>query len=193
MPEPSQLKLAVKTMIPFELSFIDIALVIAITVLIILYVTLLLRLKPSTKHTLETHTKKETHIHEETRPKKPGTTTVHQTIRQEVPEKPRTPIGTPRTSEKIVVSVENQTKPEQPTAPIEIEEMPRRPIQPLEAPKVEEEALSVEPPTLPSTKPAECPHYYGYLKKLPKNVPIPDECLGCLRIVECLHSSPISE
>lgn len=31
-----------------------------------------------------------------------------------------------------------------------------------------------------------CPHYYGYLKTLPKDVAIPDECLACLRMVECI-------
>jgi len=184
MLEVSSLKLVVKTMFPSELSTIDIALLIAITVLIILYVTLLLRLRPSAKPTLETPTKKETHIEDETRPKKPERTiTPHQTIRQELSEKPKTP-------EKIVVSVDKQREPKEPQAQTEIEEEPQKPFKFLEAPKVEEEDFSVEPPELPSTRPAECPHYYGYLKKLPKNVPIPDECLGCLKIVECLHSSP---
>lgn len=184
MLEVSSLKLVVKTMFPSELSTIDIALLVAITVLIVLYVTLLLRLRPSAKPTVETSTKKETHIEEETRPKKTETIrTGHQTSRQELPEKPKTP-------EKIVVSVDNQKERKEPQAQTEIKEEPQEPFKFLEAPKVEEEAFSIEPPELPSTRPAECPHYYGYLKKLPKNVPIPDECLGCLKIVECLHSSP---
>jgi hypothetical protein len=32
----------------------------------------------------------------------------------------------------------------------------------------------------------DCPHQFGYLKGLPKNRPIPEECFGCQRIVECL-------
>ncbi len=31
-----------------------------------------------------------------------------------------------------------------------------------------------------------CPHHFGYLKEHPKNTPIPNECLTCTRIMECL-------
>lgn len=34
----------------------------------------------------------------------------------------------------------------------------------------------------------ECQHYFGYLKKLPKNASIPDECLTCERITQCLFN-----
>lgn len=40
-------------------------------------------------------------------------------------------------------------------------------------------------------KPAEeakCKHELGYLKTLPKNTPIPNECLSCRKIIECKHS-----
>jgi hypothetical protein len=33
-----------------------------------------------------------------------------------------------------------------------------------------------------------CKHEFGYLKTLPKNTPIPKECLGCRKIIECKHS-----
>lgn len=32
----------------------------------------------------------------------------------------------------------------------------------------------------------ECSHHFGYLRTVPKNTPLPDECLGCPRIVKCL-------
>jgi len=32
----------------------------------------------------------------------------------------------------------------------------------------------------------DCAHFFGYVRRLPKNTPIPDECLGCPWIVECL-------
>jgi hypothetical protein len=35
---------------------------------------------------------------------------------------------------------------------------------------------------------SECKYRFGYLRTLPKNAPIPDECLGCDRIIECKHS-----
>lgn len=34
----------------------------------------------------------------------------------------------------------------------------------------------------------ECKHGLGYLKALPKNTPIPEECLTCDRIIECKHT-----
>ncbi len=32
----------------------------------------------------------------------------------------------------------------------------------------------------------DCLHFFGYLGGLPKNTPIPGECFGCQRIVDCL-------
>ena len=31
-----------------------------------------------------------------------------------------------------------------------------------------------------------CLHHFGYLKSLPKNTPVPDECFGCPQVMECL-------
>ncbi|MEM3703400.1 MAG: hypothetical protein QXX79_03135 [Candidatus Bathyarchaeia archaeon] len=36
------------------------------------------------------------------------------------------------------------------------------------------------------SKEAKCGHFLGYLKKRPKNMPIPDECLTCSKMIECL-------
>lgn len=33
-----------------------------------------------------------------------------------------------------------------------------------------------------------CKHFFGYLKKRPKDVPFPDECLTCDKMIECLLS-----
>lgn len=35
-------------------------------------------------------------------------------------------------------------------------------------------------------KPAGCAHFLGYLKTRPKGSPIPDECLLCAAIIECM-------
>ena len=59
-----------------------------------------------------------------------------------------------------------------------------------------EEGLEIETPhqerraqESPKTETApECKHQFGYLRTLPRNVPIPDECLGCDKIIECKHS-----
>jgi len=33
---------------------------------------------------------------------------------------------------------------------------------------------------------AACNHFLGYLKQRPKNTPIPEECLTCNKMIECL-------
>lgn len=38
-----------------------------------------------------------------------------------------------------------------------------------------------------------CLNYFGYLGTLPKNSNIPDQCLGCARIVKCLTRTNASE
>jgi hypothetical protein len=72
---------------------------------------------------------------------------------------------------------------------------PEEPMKRVEASKITTEKQS-GPPTEkqsgPATKslqvrPPECRHFYGYLKKIPKNTSIPDECFGCLRMVDCLY------
>lgn len=36
-----------------------------------------------------------------------------------------------------------------------------------------------------ASKPEGCGNYLGYLKKRPKNTPIPDACLTCIGIIDC--------
>ncbi len=31
-----------------------------------------------------------------------------------------------------------------------------------------------------------CPHHIGYLKRRPKNSPIPEECLTCTKMIDCM-------
>jgi len=66
------------------------------------------------------------------------------------------------------------------TKPLEREEKPV--VKPLEKEK--------EPAAKPLEKegkgPSGCPHYFGYLAKRPKDAPIPQQCLVCSRIVDCM-------
>lgn len=39
----------------------------------------------------------------------------------------------------------------------------------------------------PPLRPRECPHFFGYLREIPRNTTMPDECLGCPRMLECLY------
>jgi len=35
-----------------------------------------------------------------------------------------------------------------------------------------------------------CVHQFGYLKDMPKNTPIPDECFGCFKVLRCMFPNP---
>jgi len=50
------------------------------------------------------------------------------------------------------------------------------------------------PKELPETTPHEksqstCLHHFGYLRSLPKSSSLPDECLGCPKVVKCLTAT----
>ena len=51
--------------------------------------------------------------------------------------------------------------------------------------KKKEEPL-VKPPKKEEKGPSGCPHRFGYLANRPKNAPIPQECLTCPKIVDCM-------
>jgi len=38
--------------------------------------------------------------------------------------------------------------------------------------------------------PQECQHQFGYLRTLPRNASLPDECLRCHKILDCRHGRP---
>jgi hypothetical protein len=196
----------VKTMVSFEITFIDILLMIAITILITLYVTLLIRLKPTTKTTIDEYAKKqatspqtplktfEDHkpsiqtskpitIAEAIQMRQTSTATIETAKEPEVPKTTKTP-------KSPIVYIENQKN-------IEHNQEAPKTSEKLEAPKTEEKQSPTPPPIqtstgrpmsvdmgLPKGSP-ECAHYFGYLKTLPRNTPIPDECFGCTRIMEC--------
>jgi len=126
-------------------------------------------------------------------PKKP-TVTIEDLLstKKKRPEEPVTPVKTSKpeisvepievAEKRTAVAKETRKPPEEP-----IEEPPER----VEAPITKEKQSS--PPTKSlQARPPECHHFFGYLKKIPKNTSIPDECFGCSKMVECLYYS-ISE
>ena len=201
-------------MVSFEISFIDIILMIAITLLITLYVTLLIKLKPSPETTIDEYAKKQ-QKKQTTSPQTPLKTfedhkppiqtpkpiTIAEAIQMrqtstatienaKEPEMPRT-TKTPKTP---IVYIENQRNIEHK------QEVPKT-SEKLEAKKTEKEQPPTPPPIqTPTSHPmsvdmglpkgsSECAHHFGYLRTLPKNTPIPDECFGCTRIMECFMQS----
>jgi hypothetical protein len=56
-------------------------------------------------------------------------------------------------------------------------------------PEIEtQKSILEEPDEKKPAREATCKHELGYLKTLPKNTPIPKECLSCAKIIECKHS-----
>ena len=37
------------------------------------------------------------------------------------------------------------------------------------------------------TTPDNCSHYFGYLGQYPTDQPIPDECFGCMKALQCIN------
>ena len=64
-----------------------------------------------------------------------------------------------------------------------LEELPGKPLK--EIPE-ETPAKPTEPSEPKGEAPPGCPHYLGYLSKRPKDASIPDECLTCRKMVECM-------
>lgn len=46
-----------------------------------------------------------------------------------------------------------------------------------------------QPPTQPKNDSEKCSYGFGHLAKRDKNTPIPDECLSCSKMLECMGSS----
>ena len=136
-------------MFPFALSLFDTGLLIVVVVFMLLYLVVLIRLKPST-------------------------------------------VGEKTVTAKVVKPKVRQPFPtERPTNPVvhhENYEEPAKLVKPIERPK-SVSTVPVKTMKNDSSKgpqPSGCPHYYGYLEEHPKNTPIPNECLTCTKIMECL-------
>jgi len=168
-------------MFSFDFSTTNILLIAAVVALFIVFITVLMKLNPSTEtkeKAIETEIKVER--------QKPFQTPTS-------PIAPRSPppakIEVPRVSEKPPVVVSPtiggssvQAKQETPT--------PTR-MESREVPKPEK---TVAPPkTEFASSKRDCLHQFGYLRTLPKNAPIPDECFGCTKIVECLVKAKLHE
>jgi len=166
-------------MFSFDLSTINILLIATVSALLVIFIVVLVKLNPST----ETKEKAiETEINVERQ--KP---LLNSTITQR-----NTPLANndvPKIIEKPLVSVSPtiggssaQTKQEIPT--------PTR----NEGRGVPQPEKIVAPPkTESASSRRDCLHQFGYLRTLPKNAPIPDECFGCTKIVECLVKAKLNE
>jgi hypothetical protein len=170
----SNLRWRIKSL--FEFSLFDIILMAGIFILIVLYVALVIRLKPSLKIKKESSEKDAD----------------FETPRQSPKEKPPGASSQPTTRLQTKEKVEKlPTSAEPPEAPKAETQTPKR-----AALYSSQEALRMKEILIQKAKasqkggPPGCSYYFGFLGELPKNTPIPDACLGCLKIMECLIKRP---
>jgi len=136
-------------MFPFALSLFDTALLITIVVLVLLYLIVLIKLKPPTGEE-----------------KTPKTKSLKQNTRKVSSiEERNNPITHNENLEEYTEKVEAVERPQSVTASS------------IETKKTESSG---------NTHPSGCPYNFGYLKEHPRNTPIPNECLTCTKIMECL-------
>ncbi len=85
-------------------------------------------------------------------------------------------------------TLKEEEKEEEKLAVVPLEKEEKLAVVPLE--KEEEKKEKEEPAVVPSKKeqkgPSGCNHDLGYLARRPKDVPIPQECLVCSKIVDCM-------
>ena len=75
---------------------------------------------------------------------------------------------------------------------VEKEIPPEKPAEEATMPGEEKKRLMASQ-LQPQTGSVPCPYGFGYLRRLDKEASIPDGCLGCSRIIECMHACSASE
>lgn len=179
-------------MFSFDPSTTNIILTVAVVALFTFFIFLLMKLNPSTEkeEDFDTQIEVEKPTPQHTLPITPQPQNPQNQQPQRQPER----IEAPRVVEKTVITVgptvggaSVQTK--QPTS------------QPTPTFSQNRENSRQQEKTVPSapartgfvTSKKDCMHHFGFLHTFPKNSPIPDECFGCEKIVDCLVSNNIKK
>lgn len=159
-------------MFPIGLSLLDIATMATIVIILTFYIIFLRKLKPPKDKELNRYfEKKGKSIKQPKRLEKPTTLAKTKKI----------------TNEEPASAVETKKIPEEPSetiqskAPVETEENHRK--------KKPEEEKKKSFMMFGNSDFKGCSYKFGYLRSLPKNTPIPDECFGCPKIIQCLMPS----
>ena len=164
----------------FDLSTMNILLAGAVVALFAAFVFVLMKLNPTTetKQSQESRTnvdKEKPQLLQLSQPPRP----LHPSPRQvesSISSKPTVPI-TQALKAPLIDNQAKQSFPPPTPARIETREIPKQ-----------NKAMPSPPKTELAPTRKDCIHFYGYLHSLPKNTPIPDECFGCVKIVDCLIS-----
>jgi len=169
------LSLVKQVMFSLDAATTNILLIAGVIALVIFFITVLMKLNPSpeTKENL-----KKTITLETQKPPQPlqtvqGAAQNRQEEKESVPaivERPPVPLNITVAGPSVPLTQENKT----PVINKGKEAISKH--ERIAAPKAE----------INSSSKRDCLHQFGYLRTLPKNTPIPDECFGCTKIVECL-------
>lgn len=170
-------------MVSFDLSTTNIILTVAVVGLFALFIVLLVKLKPTKEEdeSIETATQVDETTSHEIFPAVRQSTPEASSPRIEVPK----PMERPTVTEKPLIAVSPtpfghsaQTSQETKTPGSSYaRELARQAEQTGQFNRSGNSANRKD-----------CVHHFGYLRSFPKNSPIPDECFGCERIVDCLVS-----
>jgi len=165
-------------MLSFEFSAFDLVLSIGVIVLIVLFVTTLVKLNPSG----ENKKSKNVNAYEEEQELAASTQDFSQLDRAGVSH------TFPQSAERA-----SSEKPQPPQVTVgattrgssqeSLEQAPKA-FGYRESTKNHKPEAQKQAPKASEDK--DCLHFFGYLGGLPKNTPIPGECFGCQRIVDCL-------
>jgi hypothetical protein len=159
-----------KSMLSFELSAIDLILALAVVVLLVLYAT-----KLSSKTPIdELRAQKDRRTQQRTETKECPYLFGYLHDLDDVASIPDECLECSRQLEcagetNILVSIPKAATPSRGTPPTE--------------------AAAIHPQNAPTPTPTlsiECPFRFGYLETLSRDVPIPEECVNCPRILECM-------
>jgi len=156
-------------MFPLALSLFDTGLLITMAIFVILYIIVLVKLEPSSGEGKIQKTKSlRSNIRKVLFTERKNNPEIHREDRNKPIE---------------VIKAIKEPKPA-PTASVE------EPIEVIKAIKEPKPAPTDSAKTKETdsreTRSAVCPYHYGYLKTHPRNKPIPNECLTCTKIMECL-------
>jgi hypothetical protein len=155
----------------------NILLVATVVALFIVFILVLMKLNPSTETKASSSPEPKMPLEKEKQPQPPP------------PLKAILPLRPPEgriSSEKPPILIAPPLKTSPAPAPIRQETLPPMRSEIREAPKQGKPTAPPKAELTPTRK--DCIHFYGYLHSLPKNTPIPDECFGCSKIVDCLIS-----
>jgi hypothetical protein len=168
----------IRVMFSFDFSAFDLVLSIGVIVLIALFVTTLVKLNPSG----ENKEKKKVNAYEEEQElgapaqdfgqldRAGPSQTFQQSAERSVSDKLQPP--------QVVVGVAAGGSSQE-----SIEQAPKA-VGYRESSK--NHKVEAKKPAPKASEDKDCFHFFGYLGGLPKNTPIPGECFGCQRIVDCL-------